>query len=50
MNTNGHWFWFALTAACVLWYATITIYVAYKGALDIKGMLARLKNQGTSSE
>jgi hypothetical protein len=37
-----HWFWFVLTAACVVWYSTITIYVAIKGASDIKHMLARL--------
>jgi hypothetical protein len=28
--------------ACVVWYSTITIYVAIKGAGDIKEMLARL--------
>ena len=37
-----HWFWWAMTAACVIWYSTITIYVAIKGASDIKNMLARL--------
>ena len=38
----NHWFWGALTIACVIWYSTITIYVAIKGARDIKNMLARL--------
>ena len=37
-----HWFWWAMTAACVVWYSTITIYVSFKGAKDIKNMLARL--------
>ena len=37
-----HWFWFLMTAACVVWYSTITVYVAIKGAKDIKNMLARL--------
>lgn len=37
-----HWFWWLLTAACVVWYSTVTIYVAFKGAKDIKNMLARL--------
>jgi hypothetical protein len=37
-----HWFWAALTIACVVWYSTITIYVAVRGAVDIKQMLARL--------
>jgi hypothetical protein len=40
-----HWFWFLLTVACVIWYSTVTIYVAVKGALDIKGMLRRLQSK-----
>lgn len=28
--------------ACVAWYSTVTIYVAVKGAADIRSMLARL--------
>ena len=39
---KGHWVWYLMTAACVVWYSTITIYVAYKGAFDIKHMLKRL--------
>src|SRR5262249_14019395 len=39
---SNHWFWLLLTAACVVWYSTITVYVAIKGAADIKHMLARL--------
>ena len=31
-----------MSAACVVWYSTITVYVAIKGASDIKHMLARL--------
>ena len=38
----NHWFWWAMTMACVIWYSTITVYVAIKGASDIKNMLARL--------
>ncbi len=38
----GHWFWWILAMACVVWYSTITVYVAIKGAADIKHMLARL--------
>jgi len=37
-----HWFWWTMTMACVTWYSTITIYVAVRGAMDIKGMLKRL--------
>lgn len=39
---GSHWFWFLLTMACVIWYSTVTVYVAIKGVADIKGMLARL--------
>ena len=38
-----HWFWWLLTAAVLVWYSTVAIYVAIKGALDIKHMFARLK-------
>jgi hypothetical protein len=43
---DEHWFWFLLTLACVLWYSTITIYVAVKGWSDIRGMLERLSRSG----
>jgi hypothetical protein len=38
----SHWFWAVLTAACLVWYSTITIYVAVKGVFDIRRMLDRL--------
>jgi hypothetical protein len=44
-----HWFWLGVTALCVLWYSTITIYVAVKGVKDIKSMLRRLKDQNEGS-
>jgi hypothetical protein len=39
-----HPFWWLLVMACVIWYSTITIYVAIRGAADIKEMLARLRD------
>ncbi len=39
---QNHWFWGLLTLACLVWYSTITIYVAVKGAGDIRHMLRRL--------
>lgn len=39
---TARWFWLALTIACLAWYATITVYVAVKGAKDIRSMLSRL--------
>jgi hypothetical protein len=35
-------FWWLVCMACVAWYSSITLYVAVKGAFDIKDMLARL--------
>jgi hypothetical protein len=40
---SEHWFWWSLTMAVVVWYSTITVYVTYKGARDIKNMLRDLK-------
>ncbi len=42
INLGEHWFWALLLAACLVWYSTVTIYVAIRGAFDIKHMLARL--------
>ena len=39
-----HWFWWLLTAACVVWYSTITVYVAIRGVFDIRSMLKRLSD------
>ncbi len=45
-----HWFWWLLTMACLAWYATVTVYVAIKGAADIKGMLKRLSESITETD
>ena len=37
-----HSAWWLLTMACIIWYSTITIYVAIKGVFDIRQMLKRL--------
>ncbi|HOX37245.1 MAG TPA: hypothetical protein PL033_04580 [Candidatus Brocadiia bacterium] len=37
-----HWFWFLMTAAVLVWYSTVTVYVAIRGAMDIKTMLRNL--------
>lgn len=39
---SEHWFWFGITMACVIWYSVITLYVAVRGALDIRTMLRHL--------
>lgn len=38
-------FWFLLTVAALLWYSSITVWVAVQGARDIRGMLGRLANR-----
>ena len=43
-----HWFWWTMTAACVVWYSTITVYVAFKGVSDIRNMLRRLSEMQTN--
>jgi hypothetical protein len=35
-------FWQFLVYACVIWYSTVTVYVAIKGVADIKSMLRHL--------
>lgn len=40
---NAQTFWWIVTMACILWFSTITVYVAIRGGLDIKHMLRRLK-------
>jgi len=44
----SHWFWLLVTAAVMIWYSTITIFIAWKGIKDIKEMLARLGRAGDS--
>ena len=45
MRPDEHWFWWALTMATLLWYSTVTVYIAIRGATDIRGMLGRLKGE-----
>jgi hypothetical protein len=35
-------FWHLLSAAAIIWYSTVTVYVAWNGVKDIKKMLASL--------
>jgi len=38
------WFWGGLTIAALLWYSTITIYIAFHGIFDIQEMLKKLSS------
>jgi hypothetical protein len=42
---QNHPFWALLTWAVLIWYSTITVYVAIRGSMDIKHMLRRLSDQ-----
>jgi len=37
--------WWILTWACVVWYSTLTLYVAVKGMRDIRKMLQELEKK-----
>ncbi len=43
MSFHGHPFWWIVTGACLVWYTTVTVWVAVKGSLEIRGMLRRLR-------
>jgi len=38
-----HWFWLGVSVACILWYASVTVYVAIRGAGDIRQMITQLE-------
>ena len=35
--------WLVVLVTCLVWYSTITVYVAIRGIWDIRNMLARLR-------
>jgi len=48
-----HWIWGILTISVLVWYSTITIYIAYRGLFDIQHMLKKLSSgdfHGDSAE
>jgi hypothetical protein len=48
--THGHSIWFLIITACVVWYSTITIYVAIKGRADIRDMLRDLRDRDDTAK
>ena len=48
----NHPFWALLTLAVLVWYSIVTVYVAIRGAVDIKQMLRNLAahNDGSQQE
>jgi hypothetical protein len=49
-TVGEHWFWWLMTAACLVWYSTITVYVAIRGVFDIRSMLRRISATNVLSE
>lgn len=43
-------FWLCLTLAALAWYSCVTVYVAFKGASDIRHMLERLRQADRSDD
>ncbi len=42
---SEHWLWWILAMACLVWYSTITVYIAIRGLADIRTMLRHLKEK-----
>jgi hypothetical protein len=45
-----HWFWWIMMVAVLIWYTTVTIFVAVRGLVDIKQMLRRLADFKTNEK
>lgn len=39
------WFWLILTIAALVWYSTVTVYVAARGGVELKRMLIALRTR-----
>jgi hypothetical protein len=50
MSPHGHLVWWLITVACLGWYGTVTLVVAWKGARDIRVMLMHLRESGEKEE
>jgi len=53
MNSHAlldHWFWLLVTIAALVWYSTVTVYVAVRGLRDIRSMLRRLRESSSHSQ
>jgi hypothetical protein len=50
MKSIWLWFWIVTGIGCFAWYVVATFYIAVRGALDIRGMLAQLKQDNAESQ
>ena len=44
------WFWGGLILIVLLWYSTVTVYVAVKGIGDIRSMLRTLNSRASGGD
>lgn len=42
--------WWVISIGCLVWFSTVTAYVAVRGAFDIRHMLERLKQSCVAEE
>ena len=47
---KDHWFWWLMMLAVLVWYSTVTVYVAVRGTMDIRGMLRRLAQRPVENQ
>ena len=45
MNVPKHLFWYVLLWACLIWYASLLLYVGWKGFGDIRRMIRGLRDK-----
>lgn len=43
-------FWLIVVGICILWYSTVTLFVAIRGGKDIKDMMLRLQKINDDDE
>jgi hypothetical protein len=44
-----HWFWWLIMVSVLVWYSTVTLYIAVRGTMDIRHMLRRLAERPTDA-
>jgi hypothetical protein len=47
---GNHPFWASITLAVLVWYSSVTVYVAIRGSLDIKHMLRSLSDRHAADQ
>lgn len=45
----SYWFWIIICALVMLWYITVTLIVVFKGSVDIREILDKLKDSNSDA-